>query len=338
MKSYCKNFVFTWAHIEEAFHLWRKAQAGKKNYHRVLSEYGSEEKLIEEVFNEIAGKNLQFKPIHYYWHRDPINQKLRNIGVQSIKQQLVDYVVVLALQEFLDARIGYYQVASMPGKGQLFASRTAQKWIREGGYWVHMDVKQYYPSVNHDVVRSIIGKYVRSSEVRYVVDTLLGTYGRGLMIGSYFSLKMAQLVLSFAYHHLEGRVAHQLHYLDDVLLMDPSKERLKAAAQELERFLRDELELTVKPWKLCKVGDDEPIDIAGYVVRPTKTTLRSSIFLRARRSFKRFEQSPTEENARSVCAYWGWVKNTHSMHFQQSNRIPQLVGEAAEKVSNSMIH
>ena len=50
----------------------------------------------------------------------------------------------------------------------------------------------------------ILRRYIRNQDVLYVCETLLATYGDGLEIGSYFSLRMAQLVLSFGFHAVEG--------------------------------------------------------------------------------------------------------------------------------------
>ena len=346
MKTYCKNLTITAAHVAAAYAQWEKALAGRKNKHRVIEEHGSKEVLIHEIATEIATRTLTLRPIHYYWHHEPSNGKLRRIGVQSVKQQVVDYVVVGALTPLLDAKIGYYQVASMPGKGQKFASKAIRRWSQQGGYWVHLDVRACYPSTSHDLVQKIVNRYVRSDDVGYLVAVLLGSYDQGLMIGSYFSLKMAQLVLSFAYHHTEGLgkvrrgkhkplVTHTLHYMDDILLMSRNKRDLRTAATSLENFMGEQLGLTLKPWKISRVGDQEPIDMAGYVVRPARTTVRSSIFLKARKSFRAYGQQPTLERAQRACSYWGWIKNADTQRFQLDERVPQIVAAAAKQMSSA---
>lgn len=324
MKSYCKHLVIDEAFVRSAFEQWSRSGAGHRNLWRVTEEHGSADALVNEVAREIRGHALILRPIHRYQHVEPTNGKCRQIGVQSVKQQLVDYTVVAALTPLLDARVGFYQVASVKGKGQVFAAHTMRKWAREGGYWVHMDVRQCYPSIRPQVAMAILEKYVRNPDVLYAARALLDTYGGGLDIGSYFSLRMAQMVLSFGYHHVEGLakerrglrhplVSHQLWYMDDILLMSPSKRDLRMAARSLERYLRAEFDLQIKPWKICRVGDEEPIDMVGFMVRPGRTTIRPSIFLRARRAMRRYQHHPTLPGARRVCAYWGWFKHTSSL-------------------------
>ena len=346
MKSYCKGLVITREDIEHSYNLWSKALAGKKNHYRIIEEYGCVENLLEELYLEISTRTLNIRPLHYYFHREPTNGKLRRIGIQSVKQQILDYIAIYTLTSFLEARIGYYQVASIPGKGQLFAAKTIRKWSQQGGYWVHMDVHQCYPSIRPEKVKEILLKYIKSDDVHYIIDVLLGSYERGLMIGSYFSLKMAQLVLSFGYHYIEGAgktrrgkhkslVTHQLHYMDDILLMSQDKRDLSAAATMLEVYFREEFDIFMKPWKICKVGDDEPIDMAGFVVRPNRTTVRDSIFLRARHSLNSYNKNQCLSLAQRVCSYWGWIKNADTFAFQYNNHVLETVRLASQQISNS---
>lgn len=346
MKTYCKHLVIDRSFVEAAYREWSRAEAGHKNLYRVTEEHGSVENLIDEITSEIQNRTLDFRPIRRYERVEPTSGKVRVIGIESVKQQVVDYVAVECLKPLLAAKIGFYQVASVKGKGQLFAAKTIRKWARDGGYWVHLDVRKCYPSISHGVVMGILRRYVRSPDVLYVASRLLATYGSGLDIGSYFSLRMAQLVLSQAYHHVEGLgkvrrgkrrslITRQLWYMDDCLLMSRDKRDLKMAIRALERFMDSELGLTIKPWKICKVGDDEPIDMAGFVTRPGRTTIRASIFLRARKAFRRFARHPSLTLARRVCSYWGWVTHADSRRFIARAHLVEVQRSARALVSIS---
>lgn len=252
---------------------------------------------------------------------------------------------MLALEPFLTARTGYYQVACIEGKGARFAARAARKWVHEGGYYVHLDVRKCYPSIKHGVVMRILRKHVASADVLYVCSSILATYEMGgLEIGSYFSLRMAQLVLSYGYHHVEGLakvrrgrrvplVRHQMWWQDDIWLFSADKRNLKMAVRSLEKFLLDGYGLSLKPWKVCPISDSEPVDIAGFVVREKRTTIRTGTFLRARRSYRRFARRPTLKQARRVTSYWGWFKHTDSRTFIDKSRAASIKKQACAKVS-----
>lgn len=344
LKSYCKGLRIDGALISRAYESWLDAPAGKKNAWRVPDEHGSAESLIAEIESEIASRTLALRPIKRYRHREPTNGKLRIIGVESVKQQICDYVAIEALSGLLRSKVGFWQVSSVKGKGQLMAANAVSRWVQEGGYFVHLDVRKCYPSIKADVVMRILRRYVRSPDVLYLCETLLATYGGGLEIGSYFSLRMAQLVLSFGYHAVEnmhkvrrGRnvpmVAHQLWYADDIYLFSQDKRNLRSAARQLQRLLLKDFGLHVKPWKVCRVGDQEPVDVVGFTVRRNRVTLRPTLFLRACRAFRKYRRSPTLGRARRVCSYWGWFRNTDSLALVASNRFDKTIKLAKRHVS-----
>ena len=346
MKSYCKGLVMDREHIAKAYDLWRRGASGHKNESRVKEEHGSADILIDELADEISNRSLRLRPIRRYEHHESTNGKVRIIGIESVKQQVLDYAVVLAMQPLLDAKLGYWQAAGIPGKGQKACRKAMRKWVHEGGYHVKVDVRQCYPSIGHSVVRKIVRKYVRSTDVLYCIDAILATYDEGLEIGSYFSLQMANLVLSFAYHHLEGLgkwrrgkwvplITHQLWHMDDALLMGPDKRNLKMAVRSLSAYLRNEFGLSIKPWKVAKTGEIEPLDMGGFVVRDGRCTLRAPIFLRATRAFRRFAKRPTLRLALRVCSYWGWLCNTDSDTVILGNGFNKLFRHARRVISRA---
>lgn len=347
LKSYCKGLVITRGDIAAAYEKWRRALAGHKNAWRVEAEHGSADALIDELAREISQRSLTLRPIHRYERVEPTNGKRRIIGVESVKQQVLDYAVIGALEPFLSAKIGYWQVAGVPGKGQASCRRALRKWVREGGYHVKVDVKQCYPSISHEVVRKIMHKYVRSADILYCVDAILATYDMGgLEIGSYFSLQVANLVLSFAYHHIDGLckerrgksvrlISHQIWHMDDGLILGRDKRNLRMAVRSLVRYMRDELGLTIKPWKIARTGEEEPLDLGGFVVRPSRTTMRAGTFIRAKRAFRRFARHHSLRLARRICSYWGLLKHTDSDGFIARNNIYKLLRLARAIVSRA---
>lgn len=346
MKSYCKRMVIDSDLIRTAIQQWRQAESGHANYWRIAKEYGSEEALVQELEREICTRTLAFKPIRYKPHTEPINHKLRMLGQESVKQQIADYTVIIAMQEFLDARIGFYQVASVKGKGSLFAGRTIRKWCeREDGYWVHLDITKCYPSISSVVVIDILRKYVRSYDVLYVAITLLNTYDRGLNIGSYFSLKMAQLVLSFGYHRIEGLqttrrgknrslITHQLWYADDVYFFSKDKRNLKKAVASLVCYMSNNYNVRFHKWKICKVSSCEPVGITTFKCGPDKMVLKPDLFLRIRRAYSNFERIPNIYNARKVCSYWGLVKHSDMYDYAKRKGFDRITDKAKRYVSN----
>lgn len=350
MKSYCKGLCITRDLVSAAYDDWSKGAAGRKNRWRVDRDFGGSDAFVDEITDEIVTRSLTFDPIRRHKRHEPTNGKLRIICVESVKQQVCDYLAVMCLSTLLDAKVGYYQIGSVAGKGGVFARDAIRRWAHEGVrhrmWYVKSDVRHCYESIDHMLVMSILRKYVRSDDVLYLCECLIDTYETGLDIGSYFSLKMSQLVLSFAYHRIEGitkerrghpvsLIDHQIWNMDDCLFMGTSKRDLKIAVRDLEVYMANELGLTLKPWKVCLCSDDEPIDICGYRITPNSVTLRKTLFVKASRSYRRFENNSTPRLARRCTSYWGWLKHSDSEQYRNKRGVAAAQGAARKVVSVS---
>jgi len=344
VKSYCKGLSIDAALVREAYELWASGGAGRKNAWRVEREHGGADALVAEIAAEIRGRRLNAAPIRYRSHTEPSNGKVREIAIESVKQQVVDYVFHICVAPLLDAKIGYYQTASIPGKGQVWAMRRIRRWLG-CTYWLKTDIRKCYPSTSHEVCMRVLRKYVRSDDVLYVAEWVLSTYREGLNIGSRFSLDMTNLILSFAYHHIEGLykerrgrrvslVRHQIWFMDDCLMMGDDKRDLKMAARSLARFLKNEFGLDVKPWKVCRT-DSEPITMCGFTFRRRGVTVSQHTFMSAKRTYSRFYRRRSLKQARRACSYYGWLKHSDSFGFMARHGVWKALAEAKSVVSDS---
>ena len=118
------------------------------------------QKISLDMYNDITNRNIALTPIKYEKRIDKSNHKEREIGISSIKQQVFDYIAVNACKEMFLAKIGFYQCASLKGKGQLFGKRAIESWLRKDKsgtkYAYKCDIKKFYPSINHDNIRNFI--------------------------------------------------------------------------------------------------------------------------------------------------------------------------------------
>lgn len=323
MKSYCKGYQVGPAEVAAALDDWAHHDSGRKNRWRVEAEFGSGDALVSEIASEVRSRSLSLAPMRSYERHDGASGKVRTITVESVKQQVCDYVAVRALQPMLDDRLGFWQYGSVHVRSSLELARAVKRWQHTCSWWVHLDVAKCYQSTSTDMLRRMLARYVRSADVLYLLDRLLAAHGGGLALGSYLSLRLSQWVLSYGYHHVEdmhksrrGRAvslaSRQGWYADDIWLMGTRKRDVQAAARELERYLGHEFGLALHPWQVCRVGDDEPMDVAGWVVRPGRITLRDVSFLRADRALRRFRAEPTEGRARTLVSYKSQLAHSDS--------------------------
>lgn len=308
--------------------------------------------IAKELYQEIVNKDIKLVPINYEERVDGSNHKVRMIGISSIKQQIYDYIIVNACKKMFNAKIGYYQCASLPNKGQLFGKRTIESWIRKNPkkckYVFKADVRKYYPSVSHDILKSLLKRDIKNDTILYVLYSLIDTYKEGLCIGSYLSQYLANYYLSYAYHYISenhfverrgkkiNMVSHVLFYMDDIIIFSSSKKNLKKIVRILEEYLAEYLNLEIKPsWQLFKL-DSRPIDMMGYKMLTYKTTIRKKIFKRANKVFKKIKKNNLKMNLRQaykVVSYYGYFKHSFSKKYIEKMKVEEILLKSKELIS-----
>lgn len=355
MKTFCKKANITDIEfIRDALRDFLRGKDGRPEVASFLGGYASEDDLCAEISAEIRERRVSIQGIQYFNRIEPISGKHRVIGRESPKHQLYDYIAVHGLMPLFNAKIGYYQTASLPGKGQIFAQKAIKKWIREkrARYFVKLDVRKFYPSVDQTVMRAMLARDVKNDDLSYLVNVLLDQFPTGINIGSYLSQYLANYYASGAYHFAQERlfkerlnkrtgevktkrlIDHCLFYMDDVLLMGHDKRDLKMAVRKLLKYMADELHVEMKPWKICVI-DKEPLDMVGYVFYTYKTTVRPGIFIRARRAFARASKMKTISlrQAFRCVSYFGYLKNADCKRFRAACNIDSIMSACKDVVS-----
>lgn len=307
-----------------------------------------------QMYLEIKSRNIQLHPIEYDERYDKSSKKIRKIGISSMKQQCYDYIAVNACKEMFDAKITHYQCASLKNKGQLFGKQAIETWIRTNPKkckWVFKaDVKKFYPSVDHDILKKYLDRDIKNKDVKYLLYSLIDTYDEGLCIGSYLCQYLANYTLSYAYHYVtemlyterRGKrlnlVHHALFYMDDILLLGSSKKNVKKASKMLEEYLMNNFKLSLKPTYQLFPLDSRPIDMMGYKIYTYKTTVRRRIFNSANKVFVKYKNPKNElelKDAYKIVSYYGYFKHSFSSKYIKKVKLNKTLKNAKEVISNA---
>ena len=306
------------------------------------------------MYLEIKNRNIKLDPITYDERYDKSSKKIRKIGISSMKQQCYDYIAVHACKEMFDAKIGHYQCASLKRKGQLFGKQAIETWIRTNPKkckWVlKCYVKKFYPSVDHNILKQLLNRDIKNDDVKYLLYSLIDTYEEGLCIGSYLCQYLANYILSYPYHYVtemlyterrgkrQNYVHHALFYMDDILLLGSSKKHVKMASKRLEEYLRDKLNLKLKPSYQLFPLDSRPIDMMGYKIYTYKTIVRRRIFNNANKVFVKYKNPKNIlelKDAYKVVSYYGYFKHSYSSKYIKKVKLNKTLKNAKEVISNA---
>lgn len=389
MKRYLKDFQFSQSFITECIYeclqkRWKRADTAyffaeyiqklnisDRNLHKIARAcrtiarnpdtryelYEIVNYIACDMYNDIINRKITLKPIRYEVRKDSSSRKERVIGISSIKQQVFDYIAVNACKKMFLAKIGFYQCASLKGKGQVFGKTAIESWIRKDKantkYAYKCDVRKYYPSIDHDNIKRLLARDIKNKDVLYVLGTLIDSYDEGLCIGSYLSQYLANYYLSYAYHYVkeksysirrhkdgtvsrENHVSHILFYLDDIIMFSANKKYLKRAVEDFKKYLKEFLLLDIKDNDRLFKLDGDRIDMMGYVMDSKHTTIRKRIFLRICRIIRRIRRNHynmSYNQAKQMVSYYGWIKHSNSYNFCKQYNISKIMSKAKKVVS-----
>lgn len=117
--------------------------------------------------------------------------------------------------------------------------RHYNKYATDG--WVlKCDIFHYFESIRHDIAKAAVAKRVTDEQVLLRVYEIIDSFGeKGLGLGSQVSQLIALAVLDDLDHFIKERlrIKHYLRYMDDFVLIHPSKEYLQYCRVEIEKFL-----------------------------------------------------------------------------------------------------
>lgn len=202
--------------------------------------------------------------------------------------------------------------AALPGRGIHDGVRRVRKALKdEGGtrYCLKLDVRKFYQSIDHNVLKGQIRKRVKDPHVLWLTDAIIDS-APGVPIGNYTSQHFANYALSDFDHWVKETlgVKHYFRYCDDMVLLSSDKGVLHAWRKEIGAYLRERMHLKVKDnWQVFPVAD-RGIDFLGYRFFHTHTLVRRSIVRAFKRRFR-------HGSRRSMAAYNGWFKwaDTHNL-------------------------
>lgn len=287
--------------------------------------------IAKDLLEEIENNHITLRKINYQDRIDKASGKKRRIGIASIKQQVYDYIVINAIKPMLNAKIGPYQCASIKKRGQIFGKKAIERWIRKDEkytkYYCKEDIYHYYPSIPHDRLKKFLRRDIKNKAILRVIYRLLDTYEEGLCIGSYLCQYLANYYLSYAWHYIDNNcytyrrgkrinmISKKLFYMDDIILFSQNLKNLKKARKMLYDYLRNELGIRFKSENNYHRTSSEAIDMMGYKITRTHTTIRKRNWKRIRRLYRRYKnkrKTIDKQVSNKLISYYGMIRNSNS--------------------------
>jgi len=179
--------------------------------------------------------------------------KPRRILAPCFRDRVMHHALMAHMGPVLDRALAPDTFACRVGKGTHAAVRRAQRHLRAHPWYVKVDVRGHFASVDHGILRDVLARRFKHPELlglcaRALARTPDGP-GRGLPIGALTSQHFANSYLDALDRHLlqELRVGGTVRYMDDVVWWCPTRERARETLAAARAFLLRERALVLKP-------------------------------------------------------------------------------------------
>jgi hypothetical protein len=199
--------------------------------------------------------------------------------------------------------------------------KVLKKDVEGTTYCLKIDIKKFYPSIDHSVLKRIIRRKIKDKELLVILDEIIDS-SDGVPIGNYLSQYFANLVLAYFDHWVkeELKVKYYFRYADDMVLLSNDKKFLRNVLLAIKLYLKHELNLKIKDNYQIFPVDKRGIDYVGYVFKHGFTLLRKSIKTKMKRFVTRFNNGKYTLDffKLKMNSYFGWMKHCNSKKLLQN--------------------
>jgi hypothetical protein len=167
----------------------------------------------------------------------------------------------------------YDSYACRIGKGTHKAVLRAFHFAKSSKYFLKMDIRKYFDSIDHAVLKTLLAKIIKDAEALHIFNLIIDSgdifVDKGVPIGNLTSQFFANYYLSFFDHHFKenNKAKRYIRYMDDILIFSDNKNDINNFYTNAVSYAKEKLKLELKPKISGLVTDGVPF--LGYLVKPT---------------------------------------------------------------------
>lgn len=256
---------------------------------------------------ELRSRSYAPGPYTSFYIHEP---KRRLISAAPFRDRVVHHALCNLIEPIFERTFIADSYANRVGKGTHRALNRAQELARYYPYVLQCDVRQFFPSVDHAILRDILARKITDHNVLWLIDRILaGGSGvlsdeyemvyfpgddlfavhrpRGLLIGNLTSQFWANVYLNRFDHFVKRslRCEGYVRYVDDMLLFATDKATLWEWKPAVQARLA-ELRLTIHPGAHPRLVT-EGMPFLGFTIFPQRRRLKQRKGIYFQRKFRR---------------------------------------------------
>jgi hypothetical protein len=272
----------------------RNARKDKSYYREVQMVDSNMEKYLTNIQHMLINKTYSIKDTDYTF--SVINDKGKKRELAKLPyypHRIIQWAIMLQIEPIFNKVFTNFTCASIPNRGIKLAHTLTKSYLTDTEntkYCLKFDVHHFYPSVNHQILKNLLRKKFKDKDLLQLLDMIINSHSPvGIPIGSYLSQYFANFYLSYFDYWLKENLhaKYVVRYMDDVIILDNSKEKLSYFLSEIISYLKNNLDLTLKGNYQIFPVNSRGIDFVGYRFFHNYILLRKSTCKRMKHKMRK---------------------------------------------------
>lgn len=224
------------------------ARKGKRNQYGVLVFDRDKEANLLKLHEMLVTRTYKTSPYRIFKVHDPKEREV--YALPYFPDRIVHHLVMIPLEKIFNSLFTADTYSCIKGKGITAASlalRGALKDIPGTMYCLKLDVKKFYPSIDHDILKGMFLRKFKDWKFLNMLFEIIQS-APGIPIGNLLSQSFANLYLTPFDHWIKEtlRVKNYFRYMDDIVILGPDKEQLHRILAQIREYWSVKLKLTIK--------------------------------------------------------------------------------------------
>lgn len=319
--------------------------------------------------------NLQQMLINHTYKTSEYKKFIKNDGVKEREifklpyypDRICQWAIMQIIEPYLLRTMTDNTYSAIPKKGIHAAlydvKKAMQNDVPNCQYCLKLDVKKYYPSINHSVLKQKFRRIFKDKELLWLLDEIIDSISTanienlrdiwlldedidpetGVPIGNYLSQYCGNFYLSSFDHWLKEdmKVKHAYRYMDDEVIFAKTKEELHDLKPKIDSYFKTVLKLKVKDnWQIFPTYV-RGVDYVGYRIFLNFVLLRKSSCIKFKKKMRYIRAKVANGDLMnysewcSINSYKGWLKYCDSYRLSQKFIVP--IQADADRYYNEII-
>ena len=283
----------------------KKAQKGKRFRDNILAFNHNLEAELIQLQLELSTKTYLPGAYKTFEIREP---KLRLISAAPYRDRVVHHALCNIIAPILEQSLIPDTYANRVGFGSHRALKRFTQFARSSRYVLQCDISKYFPSIDHEILKSLIRRKIKCSDTLWLIDTIIDASNpqervieyfngddlltpvqrkHGLPIGNLTSQLFANFYLSEFDHFVKEtlKVNQYIRYVDDFAFLSDDHSFLTEVRPAIEAYL-SKLRLKIHPIKSQLFQTKCGASFLGFRIFPTHIRVCNSNLRYARKRLR----------------------------------------------------